>query len=118
MFPREIRDSIYEHTFDHEMTRHLYHMRFQAPLPHLRLVSRQFKQEYDEQSPTNTSLFVTDQSQPLGFFYPDAVIAGLVLPRLATRCTVVHITQNLQDQEVEEAEDMMDQLAYYCDPIH
>jgi hypothetical protein len=118
MFPREIRDSIYEHTFDHGMTPHLYHMRFQAPLPHLRLVSRQFKQEYDEQSPTNTSLFVTDQSQPLNFFYSDAIIAGLVLPRLATRCTVVHITQNLQDQAVEEADDMMDQLVYHCDPIH
>jgi hypothetical protein len=29
---------------------------------------------------------------------------------------VVHITQNLRDQAVEEATDFMDQLVYHCDP--
>jgi hypothetical protein len=76
ILPQEIRDSIYEHTFDHEVTRHSYHMRFQAHLPHLRLVSRQFKREYEKRSPSNTEPVVTDQTLPFQELYPDT---GLVL---------------------------------------
>jgi hypothetical protein len=75
--PREIRDNIYDYTLDHEVTRHSYHMRFKAPFPHLRLVSRQFKHEYDERSPSNAELVVTDQTLP---FHELDQEAGLVLP--------------------------------------
>jgi hypothetical protein len=115
ILPCEIRDSIYEHTFDREVISHSYQMRFQAPLPHLRLASRQFKQEYDERSPTETSLFVTDQTLPFKELYPNA---RLVLPRFATRCTAVHFTLNLRDQAVEEPMELMDELVYHCDPIN
>lgn len=47
--PREIRDQIYGLTFDHDIERERFMFRFQAPCPHLRLVSRQLKDEYDEQ---------------------------------------------------------------------
>jgi hypothetical protein len=114
IFPQELRDSIYDCTFDHEVTRHSLHMRFQAPLPHLRLVSRQFKHEYDERSPKDASLFVTDQRLPLQELYLDA---RLVLPQLATRCTVVHFTQNLRDQAVEAPMELIDELRSYCDSI-
>jgi hypothetical protein len=114
IIPRELRDSIYDYTFDHEVTCNSYHMRFQAPLPHLRLVSRQFKHEYNERSPTETSLFVTDQRLPFKEPYLDA---RLVLPQLATRCTAVHFTLNLRDQAVEAPKELMEELRFFCDSI-
>jgi hypothetical protein len=118
ILPRELRDDIYDHTFDHEATLpEIYHMRFQAPLPHLRLVSRQFKHEYDERSPKDTTLFVTDQRLPSKKL-PFVDKASMLLPRLATRCTVLHFTHNLQDQTVMEAGDILGRrVAWFCGPL-
>jgi hypothetical protein len=99
-FPRELRDKIYDLTSEHEVKRHSYHMRFQAPVPHLRLISRQFKHEYDERQPKDPSLAVEDRGPRFpGFPHPYSV----VVPRLATQCTVLHFTHNVQDRRSSEA---------------
>lgn len=96
VFPRELRDKIYDFSFDHEAERRDYTMQFRAPLPHLRLVSRQFKQEYDQQLPSKTTLVVSDHNNEfLGFLFPPQDV--ICVPSLAKRCTALHFTQNMQD---------------------
>jgi hypothetical protein len=66
--PRELRDEIYGLTFEHNRTttqgREIMELNVRAPLPHLRLVNKQFTQEYDERSPStdNICLFITGAS--------------------------------------------------------
>jgi hypothetical protein len=54
--PQEVRDLIYDATFHHEAKRGHVTSNFDAPCLHLRLVSRQFKDEYDKQTPKRTKL--------------------------------------------------------------
>lgn len=66
IIPREIRDQIYGLTFDHDIERQHFTFQFQASCPHLRLVSRQFKEEYDEQdgrTPKSATLLATVQGE-------------------------------------------------------
>jgi hypothetical protein len=66
--PRELRDEIYDLTFEHNRTatqgRETMELSVRAPQPHLRLVNKQFTSEYDERSPStdNICLFITGGS--------------------------------------------------------
>lgn len=96
VFPRELRDKIYDFSFDHEAERYDYNMQFSAPFPHLRLVSRQFKQEYDQLLPSKTTLVVSDHNTKFHGVCP-RLGRVIYVPSLATRCTALHFTQNMQD---------------------
>jgi len=56
LLPAEIRDQIYDATMFQDMKREQVDFHFIAPCPHLRLVSRQFKDEYDARSIWGTHL--------------------------------------------------------------
>lgn len=99
VIPRELRDAIYDLTFDHGTMSNSFEIEFRAPLPHLRLVSRQFKQEYDEQSPRDATLVISNHS--LWFQHHACQTPRFpILPQLATRCTAMHFTHHLHDEEV------------------
>lgn len=101
ILPRELRDRIYEYTFEQEVDTQDFVYQFAAPLPHLRLVSRQFKAEYDEQSPTNTTLVVVDKNPrtqcTFGTFHLREKVRHMSFPKLATKCTTLHFNQHLMD---------------------
>lgn len=60
-FPRELRDAVYDLLYqDFENNVHGLQFRIRTTLPHLRLLSRQFKVEYDERPTTKNHLTVTD----------------------------------------------------------
>ena len=99
VLPRELRDCIYEHTFDNDMKDHCYRYRFRAPQPHLRLVSRQFMHEYDEQAPHDTALFVTGRNDRL-ICIPYGLLGDSAPPRLAGRCTSACTVQNIGETDV------------------
>ncbi|KAM0709457.1 hypothetical protein Q7P35_003496 [Cladosporium inversicolor] len=72
ILPRELRDAVYEYTFEHVVkqqpgTDKDVTFYFHAPFSNLRLVSRQFTAEYDERymnfSPRNTLLSIVNNSQ-------------------------------------------------------
>ncbi|GAB7332432.1 hypothetical protein MBLNU13_g04237t1 [Cladosporium sp. NU13] len=50
LVPAEIRDQIYDATMFQTIQRQKVNFQFKAPCPHLRFVSRQFKDEYDARS--------------------------------------------------------------------
>jgi hypothetical protein len=86
--PQEVRDLIYDATFHHEAKRGHVTSNFDAPCLHLRLVSRQFKDEYDKQTPKRTKLvlcfdaeIVPLRSRRLSTF----------VPALAIRCTLIEL---------------------------
>lgn len=89
LLPRELRDRIYEYTFDHDIRDEHYRYRFRAPQPLLRLVSRQFMHEYDEQTPHNTTLSVTACTNQFERTQFDPLVE---IPPLAARCTVADVT--------------------------
>jgi hypothetical protein len=98
VLPRELRDRIYKYTFDHDFSDEYYRYQFRAPQPHLRLVSRQFMREYDEQTPKNATLFITGRNDrftctPAEF--PNAP----KLPRLAARCTSAEMEQHIGETD-------------------
>lgn len=64
LVPREIRDQIYDATLDHDMKHCNIRYQFPAPHLHLRLVSHQFKEEYDERSAGDGTLIVSIPAQP------------------------------------------------------
>lgn len=88
VLPRELRDRIYEFTFDHNIKDTYYRYQFKAPQPHLRLVSHQFMHEYDEQTPDNATLFVTACTNRFGSPGSDFLDH---LPRTATKCTAADV---------------------------
>lgn len=63
-FPRELRDAVYDLLYQvvkkDGKDVHGLQFRIRTTLPHLRLLCRQFKVEYDEQPTTNNHLTVTD----------------------------------------------------------
>lgn len=59
LVPAEIRDQIYDATMFQNIHREKVIFKFMAPCPHLRLVSRQFKDEYDARSEWGTNLEVS-----------------------------------------------------------
>lgn len=83
LVPQEIRDQIYDATMLQDIRTKQLNFRFKAPCLHLRLVSRRFKDEYDERSIWGKNLEVsfraTSQSR-----HPKA-------PRLAARCTSIQL---------------------------
>lgn len=95
VLPRELRDRIYEFTFDHNIKDTYYRYQFKAPRPHLRLVSRQFMHEYDEQTPDNSTLFVTACTNR--FERPRSDVNRL--PLIATRCTAADVMMYTGDTE-------------------
>jgi len=108
VLPRELRDRIYEYTFDHDISDDYYRYQFKAPLYHLRLVNRQFMHEYDEQTPNDTTLFVsacTNQFERID----SSLLHGL--PRQAFKCTVADVA--LQIGETDGfARDLKDERYY------
>jgi hypothetical protein len=90
---RELRDRICGYTFDHDSTDVYYNYKFKAPLPHLRLVSRQFVHEYDEQTPSDATLLVSGRNDRNTC--PWEGLTKQMAPRLPTRCTsaemVLHV---------------------------
>lgn len=90
-FPRELRNTIYDHLYqevEHLESEANFGMRIRAPIPSLRLLSRQFKFEYDSQLHHNnqSKLAITQHAVPSE---PDLAKC----PRLA-RCTV-QLTLNM-----------------------
>jgi len=69
VLPRELRDRIYEYTFDHDTEDHFYRYYFSAPQPHLRLASRQFMHGYDEQTQTDATLHVVGRNERVTYIY-------------------------------------------------
>ncbi|GAB7332431.1 hypothetical protein MBLNU13_g04237t2 [Cladosporium sp. NU13] len=59
LVPAEIRDQIYDATMFQTIQRQKVNFQFKAPCPHLRFVSRQFKDEYDARSVWGTNLEVS-----------------------------------------------------------
>lgn len=116
--PRELRDAVYNLTFDHVVThRREYNIdhwmygrdddvifTFQAPSPTLRLVSRQFKAEYDERSESlsrnGTTLRISDCSEDIHREWLRAC------PRLATRCTKLQTTCTFVEDGIHAMRDM------------
>jgi hypothetical protein len=89
LLPPGIRDQIYDATLFQDIQREHLHFRFKAPCPHLRLVSRQFRDEYDRRPIWGTTLevsFLADLSE-LG--YPGT-------PGLAARCTSLQLNYLFQ----------------------
>jgi hypothetical protein len=98
MLPRKLRDRIYEYTFDHDSCDLYYRYQFRAPHSYLRLVSRQFMHEYDEQTPDDATLFVTGRNERFtcaDVEYP----RGPKLPRLAARCTSADMVQHIGETD-------------------
>jgi hypothetical protein len=98
--PRELRDTIYDYTFEHTVkhrsdTNDHVTFHFHAPIPNLQMVSRQFTAEYDERYkslwPDGTVLTIVNDSQ-----YSRRSWKG-ACPRLATRCTVLKTSRTLFD---------------------
>lgn len=64
--PRELRDDIYSMVRkDHTLTLNRKIFACRTLVPSVRLVSRQFKSEYDQSAQTNTSVHILDSSQEL-----------------------------------------------------
>ena len=85
LLPPEIRDQIYDATMFQDIQREHLNFRFRAPFLHLRLVSRQFKNEYDRRSIGDTTLevsFPADFAEKMRRIYP---------PGLAARCTSLQL---------------------------
>jgi len=100
ILPRELRDAIYDYTFEHTVKHRsdtdddvTFH--FHAPISNLRLVSRQFTADYDERFkslwPDGTVLTIFNNSQHSRRSWKGAC------PRLATRCTVLKASRTLFD---------------------
>jgi hypothetical protein len=98
--PRELRDAIYDYTFEHMVTHQsetddnvTFH--FHAPISVLRLVSRQFTVEYDERYrsswPDGSVLSIDNNSQNSRQSWKGAY------PRLATRCRATKTSRTLFD---------------------
>jgi hypothetical protein len=90
ILPPEIRDQIYDFTMFQDIQREDFNFRFRAPCLHLRLVNRQFKNEYDKRPMCETTLeasFPTDFPEPIR--YIDA-------PGLAARCTSLQLNHLFQ----------------------
>jgi hypothetical protein len=107
VLPRELRDAVYDYTFEHVVRRKpdtdddvTFH--FHAPVSNLRLVSRQFTAEYDERykafSLRNPSLTIVNDSQDCRRNW------YLEVPRLATRCTELKTIRTLFDGRDEHTE--------------
>lgn len=78
--PRELRDNIYDVVWQEKSEKFGdVNLRTHAARPKSRLISRQFKSEYDERSPTNSTLHISD---PREQFDNDATV-----PRLAIQST-------------------------------
>jgi hypothetical protein len=84
LLPPEIRDQIYDATMFQDIQREHLNFRFKAPCPHLRLVSRQFKEEYDRRSIWGTVLEVSFLADLSESGYPGK-------PGLAARCTSLQL---------------------------
>jgi len=90
LLPPEIRDQIYDSTMFQDIQREQFNFRFRAPCPHLRLVSRQFKDEYDRQSIWGTALevsFPADLAKDMWHIHT---------PVLAARCTSLQLNYLFQ----------------------
>jgi hypothetical protein len=85
LLPAEIRDQIYDATMEQDIQRKRLNFQFRAPSPQLRLISRQFKDEYDRRSIWGSTLDVSFR------------VDGGSLPRhpkapsLASWCTVIQL---------------------------
>ena len=98
VLPRELRDRVYGFTFDHDIADGHFKYHFKAPQSHLRLVSRQFMHEYDEQTPTNATLFVIPCTNQ--FTYADDYLpASYRIPGLVSRCTALDVFQYVGDTD-------------------
>ena len=109
IFPRELRDTIYEYTFEHFVRQNLRDgedliFRFRAPVANLRLISRQFTAEYDERlSARKSVLYVVNNSRNISRTWK------VSCPRLAIRCKELKTTHALFDGCDEFA------VGMYCD---
>jgi hypothetical protein len=81
--PRELRDQIYELAWEnHQQLTAEVILYCRTPIPTLRLVSRQFKDEYDQKAPSLSSLHISDVA---------CACKIEDVPRLATRSRSLHI---------------------------
>ena len=122
VLPRELRDRIYGYTFDHDSMDDYYKYNFKAPLPHLRLVSRQFVHEYDEQTPCDATLFVTGRNVRHGCPWEGPTKQRA--PRHASRCTsaemVLHVgeTDGYSEDVNDEQYRVRLSLLCRCHQVH
>ena len=103
VLPRELRDRIYEHTFEHGSKDEYYRYQFRAPQLHLRLVSRQFMQEHDEQTPDDATLFITGRNDRLTCA-PTKFPSRPKLPLLAARCTSAEGDTDAVHDDIDDEE--------------
>jgi hypothetical protein len=83
-----VRDLIYDATFHHEVKSGAVTSIFEARCLHLRLVSRQFKNEFDKRTPKHRKLVVCFDAELAHLRSPRL---SAFIPSLATRCTSVEV---------------------------
>jgi hypothetical protein len=86
--PRELRDLIYDATFHHEVKSGAVTSIFEARCLHLRLVSRQFKDEFDKRKPKHKKLVVCFDADLAHLRSPRL---SAFVPSLAARCISVEV---------------------------
>lgn len=107
VLPRELRDAVYDYTFEHFVKQQpdtddgvTFH--FHAPVSNLRLVSRQFRAEYDERyktfSPRNILLTIVNKSRDGRRHWHSEC------PKLASRCRELKTICSLFDGRDEYTE--------------
>jgi hypothetical protein len=80
--PRELRDNIYHRIWQEQKQRvHVAEFLIRAAIPSVRLVSRQFRSEYDESSPPNSCVRTLN--------FDNGLCEETEFPRLASRCSRV-----------------------------
>lgn len=110
--PRELRDEIYEMAGEnHQKVSAEVIIYFRTPIPSLRLVSRQFKTEYDQKAPALSCLNITDVASACKI--ED-------VPRLATRSRRLDIAWMYMDTGISGNLNLLRQMfghAPLVDPI-
>jgi hypothetical protein len=97
-FPQEIRDKIYDLLFqEKDEVVNGWHYKIRTILPKARLISRQLTKEYDERSPMNNKLEVSDCVFPV--FDTPCLDLEVPFPSLASRATTAHINLIFCDEE-------------------
>jgi hypothetical protein len=91
--PGELRNNIYDILHQHTESTRLYSLRFRYPalLAHARLISRQFKAEFDKRVPTDHRLVISQTSKNQ-HWYPSA--QPLCLPAAVKHLTFLEVEVN------------------------
>lgn len=108
--PGELRDNIYDILHQHTERTRLYSLWFRYPvlLAHLRLVSRQFKAEFDKRVPTDHRLVISQTSKN-DIWYPMA--QPLCLPGTVKHLTFVEVEVNFD--VCDTFSEPIDELLYF-----